>query len=207
MEKVHDIVTQNVDGLHIAAGNCSSPSAAGLDLVELHGSIHEVKCMGCGDITSRASLQHKLHDANAHVFSNVEGVTASDRPDGDIDVGKNFESDFTVLPCEKCEGILKPNVVFFGDNLDKAVAQRADTLVKKCDKLLVLGTSLPVLSSFRLAREAAKINNKPTLIVNIGPTRADEFITDPPTTKTEKLEANVTKILPLVLKALEHGLQ
>ncbi|MFI8296676.1 NAD-dependent protein deacetylase [Streptomyces nigra] len=154
------VITQNVDGLHQAAGST--------DAVELHGGLTRVVCLSCGTFSPRAELAARLEEANA----GFDPVAAAINPDGDADLIDEQVRDFQVLPCTRCGGILKPDVVFFGENVPPARVERCRTLVAEATSLLVLGSSLTVMSGLRFVRQAAEAG-KPVLIVNRDPTRGD----------------------------------
>lgn len=154
------VITQNVDGLHQAAGS--------EDVVELHGSLNRVVCLSCGAFSTRQELARRLEEANA----GFEPVAARLNPDGDADLTDEQAAGFTVMPCSKCGGILKPDVVFFGENVPPHRVERCRELVDAAASLLVLGSSLTVMSGLRFVRQAAQAG-KPVLIVNRDPTRGD----------------------------------
>eukprot|EP00850_Spirogloea_muscicola_P021526 SM000252S09078 [mRNA] locus=s252:89305:92269:- [translate_table: standard] len=177
------MITQNVDRLHHAAG--SRP-------LELHGTTHEVVCLDCANLSDRYTFQDRMKDLNRESVSQwaaavevlEQGTPGSEasfgmrtRPDGDIEIGEEFwrQADLRIPSCLACSGSrLKPNVVFFGDNVPKPRVEDALGLVTSADALLVVGSSLMVLSAFRLARAAADAG-KPIALLTIGPTRADEL--------------------------------
>ncbi|TWV33478.1 NAD-dependent protein deacetylase [Streptomyces misionensis] len=154
------VITQNVDGLHQAAGS--------EDVVELHGSLDRVVCLSCGTLSPRRELARRLEEANA----GFDPVAAGINPDGDADLCDEQVGDFRVLPCTACGGILKPDVVFFGEAVPRARVEHCRRLVREAAALLVLGSSLTVMSGLRFVRQAAEAG-KPVLIVNQGPTRGD----------------------------------
>ncbi|MFD5413908.1 NAD-dependent protein deacetylase [Streptomyces nojiriensis] len=154
------VITQNVDGLHQAAGS--------EDVVELHGSLNRVVCLSCGSFSTRRELARRLEEANA----GFEPVAARLNPDGDADLTDEQVGDFTVMSCSECGGILKPDVVFFGENVPPHRVERCRELVDAATSLLVLGSSLTVMSGLRFVRQAAQAG-KPVLIVNRDPTRGD----------------------------------
>ncbi|MFH9656796.1 NAD-dependent protein deacetylase [Streptomyces sp. NPDC017248] len=154
------VITQNVDGLHQAAGS--------QDVVELHGGLDRVVCLSCGDRSPRAELARRLEEANP----GFEPVAAGINPDGDADLTDAQVGDFRVVPCTRCGGILKPDVVFFGENVPLLRVEHCRALVREAASLLVLGSSLTVMSGLRFVREAARAG-KPVLIVNRDPTRGD----------------------------------
>ncbi len=154
------LITQNVDGLHQAAGS--------EDVVELHGSLDRVVCLSCGTLSPRRELARRLEEANA----GFEPVAAGINPDGDADLTDEQVGDFRVVPCTVCGGILKPDVVFFGEAVPPGRVEHCRTLVREASSLLVLGSSLTVMSGLRFVRQAAQAG-KPVLIVNRDPTRGD----------------------------------
>lgn len=158
---VAGVITQNVDGLHQAAG------AHGV--IELHGSLDRVVCLGCGRRTPRPALDERLRAANPGWHAR----TAVINPDGDAVLGDEEIASFRVADCLDCGGILKPDVVFFGENVPKTRVEECYALTEHAGVLLVLGSSLAVLSGFRFVRHAAK-HAVPVAIVNQGPTRGDE---------------------------------
>ncbi|MGY2876206.1 NAD-dependent SIR2 family protein deacetylase [Marmoricola sp. URHA0025 HA25] len=156
------LITQNVDGLHRAAGH--------RDVVELHGRIDHVVCLDCGDRTGRAALQERLTALN-------RAFTATDArvlPDGDVDLAAT--GGFVVAACEACGGVLKPDVVFFGENVPAARVQHSAGLVEQAEALVVLGSSLHVFSGRRFVKQA-HARGIPVVIVNRGVTRGDPLAT------------------------------
>ncbi|KAH7424675.1 hypothetical protein KP509_11G019000 [Ceratopteris richardii] len=172
---VYDIITQNVDRLHHQAGD---------NAFELHGTTHEVICLNCSNITSRKEFQNRIKELNPEWALAVEdmekgtGISSpgmQQRPDGDIEIDESFWQGRLQIPtCEWCDGVLKPNVVLFGDNLPKSRTEESLNMINEADALLVLGSSLMVLSAFRLAKTAHEAG-KPIVIINIGATRADKL--------------------------------
>jgi NAD-dependent SIR2 family protein deacetylase len=161
------LITQNVDGLHEAAGSRR--------LVALHGRIADVVCLACRRTTSRARLEERMAEANPG-FAEAHGAAQS-RPDGDVDLDDT--SDFVVPDCDGCGGVLKPDVVFFGENVPPARVQQCYDAVDALtpdDTLLVVGSSLTVMSGFRFVRRAARAG-VPVVIVNRGTTRGDDLAT------------------------------
>ncbi|GEK01491.1 NAD-dependent protein deacetylase [Streptomyces sp. 1-11] len=154
------VITQNVDRLHQAAGT--------EDVVELHGSLDRVACLSCGALSPRRELARRLEEANP----GFDPVAAGINPDGDADLTDDQVGDFRVLPCTVCGGILKPDVVFFGEAVPPARVEHCRALVREASSLLVLGSSLTVMSGLRFVRQAAQAE-KPVLIVNRDPTRGD----------------------------------
>ncbi len=158
------VVTQNVDGLHEQAGSAR--------LVALHGRISDVVCLGCRERTSRAVLQRELEELNPGWLT--RHAAAPVRPDGDVELDET--GDFVVPACSSCGGALKPDVVFFGENVPKDRVARCYDMVDAASALLVLGSSLTVMSGFRFVRHAARTGT-PVVIVNRGGTRGDELAT------------------------------
>ena len=182
---VVQLLTQNVDGLHQKAGSQR--------VRELHGSIAEVICLACAEVTPRLSLQSRLAAENGWLLEQAANH-ARTAPDGDAD----FETDFsavTVPACERCGGILKPHVVFFGDTVPKPLVEDAMAHLGEADALLVAGSSLMVYSGYRFCLKAAELG-KPIIAVNLGKTRADDLF-------TLKLEQPCDQALPLLLNRLD----
>jgi NAD-dependent SIR2 family protein deacetylase len=162
------VITQNVDGLHERAG---TPR-----LVALHGRIADVVCLGCRARTARRSLQDQLEELNPGWVARHADVAV--RPDGDVDLD---ETDGFVVPaCERCGGVLKPDVVFFGENVPKPRVERCfaavEALAERGGTLLVAGSSLTVMSGLRFVRRAAQ-HGAAVVIVNRGATRGDALAT------------------------------
>ncbi|MEV0416406.1 NAD-dependent protein deacetylase [Streptomyces sp. NPDC050448] len=155
------VITQNVDGLHQVAGSDG--------VVELHGSLHRVVCLSCGAFSPRRELAVRLEETNP-VF---EPVAAGINPDGDADLTDEQVRGFRTVPCTICGGVLKPDVVFFGEAVPPRRGEHCRELVREATSLLVLGSSLTVMSGLRLVRQAAQAG-KPVLIVNRDPTRGDQ---------------------------------
>ncbi len=156
------IVTQNVDGLHTAAG--------AEDVVELHGNLDRVVCLRCGDVSSRLDLDARLRAANPAWRAEVTAVN----PDGDVDLPDEALEAFVPVDCLVCDGVLKPDVVFFGETVPPDRVSRSFALVGGARALLVLGSSLTVMSGYRFVLRAAK-DGTPVAIVNQGPTRGDHL--------------------------------
>ena len=157
------IITQNVDGLHQAAG------ASGV--TELHGSLHRVVCLSCGQRTSRAELHRRLAAANPGWDA---GRPAAAQPDGDAALDPAAAESFRVVPCSACRGVLKPDVVFYGENVPRPRAESCYALVERASSLVVLGSSLTVMSGLRFVKHAAG-RQLPVVIVNQGATRGDSY--------------------------------
>jgi NAD-dependent SIR2 family protein deacetylase len=154
------IITQNVDGLHQTAG--------AHEVIELHGSLSRVVCLGCGERSARLRLDERLRAANPDWAASVAEIT----PDGDAVLADEQVAGFRVVDCEACGGLLKPDVVFFGENVPPPRVQECYRLVEGSRALVVLGSSLTVMSGYRFVRHAAKAGI-PVVIVNQGETRGD----------------------------------
>ncbi|MBS0326313.1 MAG: NAD-dependent protein deacetylase [Proteobacteria bacterium] len=157
------LVTQNVDGLHQRAGSAQ--------VVELHGSLATVTCRSCGAVRSRASVQAMLERDNAGLVV-PPGAGA---PDGDAEVDSDA-ANFRPPACPACDGVLKPDVVFFGEGVPAARVERARAALAAADAMLVVGSSLMVWSGYRFC-EWAQAAAKPIAAINPGRTRADPLLT------------------------------
>lgn len=179
--KLSQLLTQNVDGLHERAGS--------RDVIDLHGRIDQVVCLQCRTMSSRDALQVRLYETNP----DWHGLEAATAPDGDADLeGRDF-SRFQVPVCEVCDGMLKPDVVFFGENVPRARFEAARDALLASDALLVVGSSLMVYSGFRFARMADEAR-LPIALLNRGVTRADALA-------QIKLEGDCSAVLGLALGA------
>ena len=162
------LITQNVDGLHERAGSRR--------VVALHGRIAEVVCLTCRAVTARSALQQRLTGLNPGFAE--RHLAAEARPDGDVELDETH--DFVVAGCTGCGGVLKPHVVFFGENVPVDRVERCyaavDALLENGGALLVAGSSLTVMSGLRFVRRAARAGT-PVVIVNRGETRGDELAT------------------------------
>ena len=162
------LITQNVDGLHERAG---TPR-----LVALHGRIADVVCLGCRRTSARAALQERMSGLNPGFVERY--ADAAVRPDGDVDLDET--AGFVVPACEACGGVLKPDVVFFGENVPAPRVARCydavDALADTGGTLLVAGSSLAVMSGLRFVKRAAR-TGIPVVIVTRGPTRGDDLAT------------------------------
>jgi NAD-dependent SIR2 family protein deacetylase len=169
---VDAVITQNVDGLHQAAGASA--------VTELHGSLHRVVCLGCWERSPREELDARLRAANpgwagAPSTGDAAGASADEpavNPDGDVALEET--SGFVVVDCGSCGGVLKPDVVFFGENVPRPRVSSCFDLVSASSALLVLGSSLTVMSGLRYVRHAAS-RGIPVVIVNQGATRGDSL--------------------------------
>ena len=161
---VHGVLTQNVDGLHQASGS--------RHVLELHGALDWVRCLRCGRLESRDALQFRLERLNPD-FARERAVMA---PDGDAELDAGLEEAFRLAGCRGCGGTLKPDVVFFGENVPRPRVARSWAMLERAEVLLVLGSSLTVRSGYRYVVAAAEAR-KPVALVNDGPTRGDDDAT------------------------------
>lgn len=155
------LVTQNVDGLHQKAGSRS--------VIDLHGRLAEVECLACRSQYSRASVQELLLEQNPWLAHASEAFAT---PDGDAELDPSTCAELVVPSCPACSGVLKPAVVFFGENVPRARIEQAYQALAESDAVLVVGSSLMVFSGYRFARRAAELG-KPVIVINNGVTRAD----------------------------------
>lgn len=176
------VVTQNVDGLHQAAGS--------QNVVDLHGRLDRVVCLGCKAALSRDAHQARLVEQNPSWLEQKASVA----PDGDADLEASDYSSFRVVDCEVCGGVLKPDVVFFGETVPAKRVETAMNALAAARALLVVGSSLMVYSGFRFARRAQALSI-PVLLLNRGRTRADEFA-------AHKVDAEVGATLSELARAL-----
>lgn len=187
---VRGLITQNVDGLHQAAGSTR--------VLELHGSLRSVRCLACNGSVDRGEFQRWLVADNprwsTRLLRPAGGVDGEVAPDGDAEVEPAAEEDFRVPPCPACSGILKPDVVFFGENVPRARLSAAWDLFDRGDALLVVGSSLTVYSGRRFVLKARE-RAVPVGIVNLGPTRADDLA-------AAKVEGRLGQVLPRLAEAL-----
>jgi NAD-dependent SIR2 family protein deacetylase len=156
------LVTQNVDRLHQHAGSTA--------VVDLHGRLDQVACLGCGATVGRAALQVELEALNP----DWQPVAVAAGPDGDASIEADYSA-FRVPDCRRCGGLLKPAVVFFGESIPAATATAARDAFARADAVLVVGSSLMVYSGYRLVRDAAA-RSIPVASITRGQTRADEII-------------------------------
>jgi NAD-dependent SIR2 family protein deacetylase len=167
--RLHGLITQNVDGLHTAAGSQA--------VIDLHGRIADVVCVGCGRLSARAQLQARLGELNPG-FLAAAGPAIEVAPDGDAELAAT--AGFRLADCPDCGGLLKPDVVFFGENVPRERVARAfamiDEVAEDAGALLVAGSSLAVMSGLRFVRHAHR-HGMPVVIVNRGTTRGDELAT------------------------------
>jgi NAD-dependent SIR2 family protein deacetylase len=179
---VSGVVTQNVDGLHQAAG--------AVGVVDLHGRLDRVICLACRQTSARAQLHDRLQRANAGFAADVTAMN----PDGDAEISDDALAGFRLVDCQACGGILKPDVVFFGENVPRPIVESCFELVDSSQLLLVLGSSLTVMSGYRFVRHAVR-QRIPVVIVNQGPTRGD-------VDATVRIDAPLGVLLPAMLERL-----
>ena len=177
--QITGIVTQNVDGLHQAAGSSK--------VIDLHGRLDRVICMSCRKLVSRSELDAQIEELNPSVSKDQQ---IEFTPDGDAEI--EAASDFRIPVCLNCQGILKPDVVFFGESVPLDRVESANRIFDSAPVLLVAGTSLAVNSGLRFVRAAAKANRE-IIIVNLGDTKADHLA-------IAKIEANTSLVLDRLLK-------
>jgi len=164
------LITQNVDGLHQRAGSEG--------VLELHGSLHTVRCLECGGFEDRAGVQTRLCERNPAALASAGRIPElfETRPDGDAEPAVESHADFVVPECLRCGGVLKPDVVYFGENVPGWRVQQAYAWVDDAEVLLVVGSSLTVFSGYRFIRRAAELG-RTIAIVNLGETRGDPYAT------------------------------
>jgi NAD-dependent SIR2 family protein deacetylase len=175
------VITQNVDGLHKAAGSCN--------LVELHGALADVVCLVCGASEPRQALQERILDLNPGWAQGPYRAAAS-APDGDAQIDVPSDGFFQVPVCLRCAGMLKPDVTFFGENVPRPRVEHALAMLGEAQLLLVVGSSLAVYSGYRFVAQASQ-DSKPVAIINIGPCRGDPLA-------TIRIEAALGEALPLL---------
>jgi NAD-dependent SIR2 family protein deacetylase len=206
---VAGVITQNVDGLHGAAGSRA--------VVELHGALARVRCLDCAALTPRDALQARLLAANPGWLERTRSAASAARrrvgtptappagrgteppvgsiaPDGDADLPDDLVDGFTVVACEACGGTVMPDVVFFGGSVPRTTLDAAWALFDRAEALLVVGSSLSVFSGFRFVRRAAE-RGVPIGILNRGPTRGDDHA-------AVRLDARAGVALPALARAL-----
>ncbi|MET0389556.1 MAG: NAD-dependent protein deacetylase [Polyangiales bacterium] len=180
--RITGIITQNVDRLHHAAGSCN--------IIELHGALAEVRCLRCDEREARADLQRRLEMLNPHLAA----VPAALAPDGDADLATQWLEGFRVASCLSCDGVLKPNVVFFGESVPRNTVVTASQLVDDSEALLVVGSSLAVYSGYRFVRRAHE-NGTPIALITLGETRGDALA-------QVRVEQKIGDVLPALASAI-----
>ncbi|MFG3520026.1 NAD-dependent protein deacetylase [Nocardia nova] len=163
---VSGLITQNVDLLHTKAGHRK--------VIDLHGTYARVRCLECGGLISRMNLADRLEAVNPGFLESATATGIEVAPDADAVVTDTDR--FHMIDCAHCGGMLKPDIVYFGENVPKDRVAEAYSLVDDADALLVAGSSLTVMSGLRFVRRAAK-SGKPVVIVNRGATRGDDLAT------------------------------
>lgn len=161
---ISGVITQNVDGLHQAAGS--------QEVIDLHGRLDRVVCLRCEAVEPRGSVHERLTQANPDLVVDTDTVN----PDGDVDLDDSILASFTMVDCRACGGDLKPDVVYFGESVPSERVEQAYQWVDQARSILVVGSSLTVYSGRRFVIRAHK-TDKPVAIINAGPTRGDEFAT------------------------------
>ena len=160
--KVDTLITQNVDGLHSRAGSRA--------VIDLHGDLSQVRCLECETTTPRTSYQDVMRNKNPGWHAEIFRY----KPDGDAELAEESHQNFRVPGCDRCGGIVKPDVVMFGESVPRERVESAMASVDRSDTLLVVGSSLMVFSGYRFARRASD-QGKTVAIVNKGRTRADDL--------------------------------
>ena len=159
------VITQNVDGLHARAGSCR--------LLALHGDLSRIVCLDCGQDESRESLDARLDAANPGYLARLEDEDLRVNPDGDVELDERYIRDFQMVPCIACGSTrLKPDVVYFGESVPAERKALKDAMLAECSALLVVGSSVAVMSSYKIVLEALRAG-KPVAVINGGPGRAD----------------------------------
>ncbi|UMB71259.1 NAD-dependent protein deacetylase [Mycobacterium paraterrae] len=182
---VNGLITQNVDLLHSKAGS--------RNVINLHGTYAQVVCLDCGHTMTRAALADELDALNPGFTERVAAVGGlAVAPDADAVVADT--SSFRYLDCPSCGGMLKPDIVYFGESVAKDVVQQAFSLVDDADALLVAGSSLTVFSGYRFVRHAAAAGI-PIAIINLGTTRGDDLA-------TVKVDGGCSELLTLLAEEL-----
>jgi NAD-dependent SIR2 family protein deacetylase len=179
------LITQNVDRLHHAAGSTR--------IIELHGALAEVRCLACEQREPRAALQERLLALNPDFMHQQVEL----RPDGDAELPLEAVRAFRVADCLRCGGPLKPDVVFFGDNVPRPTVDAAFAMLEEADALLVAGSSLAVFSGYRFVLRASE-RHMPIGLLNIGESRGDALA-------DVRVEARVGEALPQLAAALAQG--
>ncbi|BBZ71042.1 SIR2 family NAD-dependent protein deacylase [Mycobacterium paraseoulense] len=179
------VITQNVDLLHTKAGS--------ENVVNLHGTYAQVVCLGCGYTMTRAALAEQLEALNPGFVERAEAVGGlAVAPDADAVVADT--TSFRYLDCPHCGGMLKPDIVYFGENVAKHIVDQAYSLVSEAEALLVAGSSLTVFSGYRFVRHAAALG-RPIAIINRGRTRGDDLA-------TVKVDGGCSELLTLLADEL-----
>jgi NAD-dependent SIR2 family protein deacetylase len=179
------LITQNVDGLHQRAQSES--------VIELHGQLGRVRCLDCDGLYDRDVIQEELKRLN----QGFEAEIYATNPDGDVDLDEDAYPDFIVADCPKCRGRLKPDVVFFGESVPAPTNAQVVKALNDSSALLVVGSSLVVMSGYRLVRQAHQLG-KPIVVINRGRTRADDLI-------RFKIEDDCSEVIQRMCSLLESS--
>jgi NAD-dependent SIR2 family protein deacetylase len=179
------VVTQNVDALHHKAGS--------LRVIDLHGRLDKVRCIHCGQSFSRQSIAHTIDLLNP--WLEKRDISGHIKPDGDVDVA--VTSEFVVPSCDMCDGVLKPEVIFFGEFVPRGVFDQAASLIARSEALMIAGSSLVVNTGIRLVNLAHR-KKIPIVIINRGPTKADRVA-------TVRIEAGASETLDALVGGLQSG--
>jgi NAD-dependent SIR2 family protein deacetylase len=179
------VVTQNVDALHHKAGS--------LRVIDLHGRLDKVRCIHCGQSFSRQSIAHTIDLLNP--WLEKRDISGHIKPDGDVDVA--VTSEFVVPSCDMCDGVLKPEVIFFGEFVPTGVFDQAASLIARSEALIIAGSSLVVNTGMRLVNLAHR-KKIPIVIINRGPTKADRVA-------TVRIEAGASETLDALVGGLQSG--
>ncbi len=179
------VVTQNVDALHHKAGS--------LRVIDLHGRLDKVRCIHCGQSFSRQSIAHTIDLLNP--WLEKRDISGHIKPDGDVDVA--VTSEFVVPSCDMCDGVLKPEVIFFGEFVPTGVFDQAASLIARSEALIIAGSSLAVNTGMRLVNLAHR-KKIPIVIINRGPTKADRLA-------TVRIEAGTSQTLDALVGGLQSG--
>ncbi len=179
------VVTQNVDALHHKAGS--------LRVIDLHGRLDKVRCIHCGQSFSRQSVAHTIDLLNP--WLEKRDISGHIKPDGDVDVA--VTSEFVVPSCDMCDGVLKPEVIFFGEFVPTGVFDQAASLIARSEALIIAGSSLVVNTGMRLVNLAHR-KKIPIVIINRGPTKADRLA-------TVRIEAGTSETLDALVGGLQSG--
>jgi len=182
------VITQNVEGLHQAAGS--------RNVVELHGTLAEVVCLDCTARERRQDVQERILALNPG-WAQGPFREAAELPDGDASIDVPSDGFFQIPGCLRCGGVLKPDVVFFGENVPRTRVEQALFLLSGAEVLLVVGSSLTVYSGYRFVVQASQ-ESKPIAIINIGPSRGDPLA-------AVRVEAALGEALPLLASMIDHS--
>ncbi|MGA2615416.1 MAG: NAD-dependent protein deacetylase [Spirochaetia bacterium] len=182
------VITQNVDRLHQAAGS--------RNVVELHGTLAEVVCLDCAAREPRQDMQGRILALNPG-WAQGPFREAAELPDGDASIDVPSDGSFQIPGCLRCGGVLKPDVVFFGENVPRTRVEQALFLLSGAEVLLVVGSSLTVYSGYRFVVQASQ-ESKPIAIINIGPSRGDPLA-------AVRVEAALGEALPLLASMIDHS--